>query len=99
MDKFQSKLRLLIVTGSAVGFIGGWGLLARAGKPATGGDTAIDVVNDPAPVVVPTLPPIDFRALESGRGSSNPNLQLVPDTQSAPQSAPMFRPRFRTRTS
>ena len=33
MDKFQHKLRLLIVTGSAVGFIGGWGMLAHSGKP------------------------------------------------------------------
>ena len=99
MDKFQSKLRLLIVTGSAVGFIGGWGLLARAGKPATGGDTAAEAVNAPAPVVVPTLPPIDFQALEAGGSQGNSNLQLAPDAQTAPPSAPMFRPRFRTRTS
>lgn len=107
MDNFQKKLRLLIVTGSAVGFIGGWGLLARAGKPATGGDTTADVmvdapVNMPAPVVVPTLPPLDFKSIEGGT-TPNTNQQFTPNIQSAPapqmQSVPSFRPRIRTRSS
>jgi len=106
MDNFQKKLRLLIVTGSAVGFIGGWGLLARAGKPATGSDTTADVMVDapvsaPAPVVVPTLPPLDFKSIEGGATTPNTNQQFTPNIQSAPQtqSVPTFRPRIRTRSS
>lgn len=71
MNRFQNKLRLLIVVGSAVGFLGSWGLLAHAGKPAA---------TSPDPVVVPAvpaqLPPIDFNSLESTSGSGN--LQPLP---------------------
>jgi hypothetical protein len=64
MNRFQHKLRMLIVAGSAVGFLGGWALLAHAGKPAS-------AVN-PAPVIESvTLPPIDFRALEAAGNSSS----------------------------
>ena len=63
MDKFQRKLRLVIATGSAVGFLSGWALLAHAGKPAS------TVTAAPAVEAV-TLPPIDFNALEA-TGSSN----------------------------
>jgi len=105
MDKFQQKLRLLIVTGSAVGFIGGWGLLARAGKPATdqsGADQFVEDTTSPVMLVPTALPPIDFKSLEAagGSGSTSPGLQAlpsVPDTQQ--QSVPTFRPRFRTRSS
>lgn len=106
MDNFQKKLRLLIVTGSAVGFLGGWGLLARAGKPAASGDIATDVevnapASAPAPVIVPTLPPLDFKSIEGGGSLPNTNQSFTPNIQSAPQtqSVPSFRPRFRTRTS
>ncbi len=100
MDKFQHKLRLLIVTGSTVGFMGGWALLAHAGKPVSSTDT---FVNDTsfapvtAQVAAPApLPPLDFTAIEAGRGSTSVQpLPIVPDTQPAP----VFRPRFRTRTS
>ncbi len=75
MDGFQRKLRWLIAAGSAVGFIGGWGLLAHAGKPATDGQT-------PAISIPSQLPPIDFRALESTGSSSG--LQALPALRSAP---------------
>jgi hypothetical protein len=102
MDKFQHKLRLLIVTGSAVGFIGGWGLLAHSGKPVAGqpmdnSSTAMDyypTVSTPTP-----LPPIDFKSLESVDGGSSNNVQVLPSAPNTQQPVPMFRPRFRTRTS
>jgi len=70
MDKFQRKLRILIATGSTIGFLGGWALLAHAGKPvstvATGstGTTATTVQSV-------NLKPLDFNALESGTSSIN----------------------------
>jgi len=69
MDKFQHKLRMLIVAGSAVGFIGGWGLFAHSGKPvSTDTTTAISIPTE--------LPPLDFSSLESTRRSSGlQNLQ------------------------
>ncbi|HZY41727.1 MAG TPA: hypothetical protein VFF59_06975 [Anaerolineae bacterium] len=105
MDKFQHKLRLLIVTGSAVGFIGGWGMLAHSGKPVTDqpvDDTANQTEAAPIQLAAPTpiqLPPLDFKALESAGGSSN--LQVLPGISSVPntQSVPTFRPRVRTRSS
>jgi hypothetical protein len=110
MDKFQHKLRLLIVTGSAVGFIGGWGMLAHSGKPVadnqtdqpiddTSGQTADAPVQLAAPI---TLPPIDFKSLEAAGGGSSNNAQSLPNISSVPntqQSVPTFRPRFRTRSS
>lgn len=99
MDKFQHKLRLLIVTGSTVGFMGGWALLAHAGKPVSNTDTFVDDTSFTpaiARVVAPAqLPPLDFKAIEAGRGTTVQALPIVPDTQAAP----VFRPRFRTRTS
>lgn len=83
MKAFQRKLRLLIVAGSAAGFLGGWGLLTHAGKP---------VAANPAPAIaIPTqLPPIDFNSLESAGGS--PNLQPLPVAPPAPSfGLPMFR--------
>ena len=115
MDKFQHKLRLLIVTGSAVGFIGGWGMLAHSGKPVADGQAAAAdqsgsdqfVDNSTANLIVPvptpiTLPPLDFKSLESANGGSSTNLPTLPNISSAPniqQSVPTFRPRFRTRSS
>ena len=104
MDKFQHKLRLLIVAGSTVGFMGGWALLAHAGKPVSNTDTYVDdssFMSGAAPVTAPAsvpaqLPPLDFNAIEAGNGSTTVQpLPIVPDTQPAP----VFRPRFRTRTS
>jgi hypothetical protein len=101
MDKFQHKLRWLIVTGSTVGFMGGWALLAHAGKPVSNTDTYVEDTSFTPPTTVQSappanLPPLDFSAIEAGRGTTNLQpLPIVPDTQPAP----VFRPRFRTRTS
>jgi hypothetical protein len=102
MDKFQHKLRLLIVTGSTVGFMGGWALLAHAGKPVSNTDTFVDDTSSAsAPITVQVaapaqLPPLDFKAIEAGQGTTVQSMPIVPVIQ---QSAPVFRPRFRTRTS
>jgi hypothetical protein len=103
MDKFQHKLRLLIVTGSAVGFIGGWGMLSHAGKPVadqTGTDQYVEDTTVNPVVIVPTaLPPIDFKSLESVNGGSTNNVQVMPGAPNIQQSVPTFRPRLRTRSS
>ncbi len=89
MNKFQNRLRLLIVTGSAVGFVSGWGLLAHAGKPVA---TNALTTTDAASVTLPSqLPPIDFKSLESTRGSAN--LQPLPVM---PPSSSFGRLRLRT---
>jgi hypothetical protein len=71
MNKFQHKLRLLIAAGSTVGFLGGWALLAHAGKPvAAGAFTAVD--DTVTTISIPAnLPSIDFKALESANSSVN----------------------------
>jgi len=89
MDKFQRKLRLVIATGSAVGFLGGWALLAHAGKPVAASTPTVDTESS---ITIPaSLPPLDFRALEASGNSSNVQ-SFVPQ--------PMFqsfgRPRLRT---
>jgi hypothetical protein len=100
MDKFQHKLRLLIVTGSAVGFISGWALLAHAGKPVSNTaalveDTSFARVTAQATALEP-LPPLDFAAIEAGRGTTSvQSLSSLPATQPVQ----VFRPRVRTRTS
>jgi hypothetical protein len=104
MDKFQHKLRLLIVTGSTIGFMGGWALLAHAGKPASNTDTVVeDTSTSAAPVAVQVatpapLPPLDFSAIEAGQGTASIQpLPIAPAIQQ--QTVPVSRPRFRTRTS
>ena len=105
MDNFQHKLRLLIVTGSTVGFMGGWALLAHAGKPVANTDTYVDDTSSaPATtqVIVPVqapapLPPLDFKAIEAGQGTTVQSMPIVPIIQQ--QTVPVSRPRFRTRTS
>jgi hypothetical protein len=103
MDKFQHKLRLLIVTGSTIGFMGGWALLAHAGKPASNTDTVVeDTSTSSAPVAVQVatlapLPPLDFKAIEAGQGTTVQPMPIVPIIQQ--QTVPVSRPRFRTRTS
>jgi hypothetical protein len=71
MNKFQHTLRLIIATGSTVGFLGGWALLAHAGKPVAAGtlatvDDTVTTISVPA-----NLPPLDFKALESTNSSIN----------------------------
>ena len=96
MDRFQRKLRLVIATGSAVGFLGGWALLAHAGKPVSNNVISNVSANISANVAAPvagqvTLPHIDFNALENTGSSSSVQPLTV---QPMPQS--FFRPRLRT---
>ena len=92
MDKFQRKLRILIATGSTVGFLGGWALLAHAGKPVASGSLA--TIDDTVTTIsVPSnLPPINFKALEST--DSSVNVQTFAPPPSTFQS--FGRPRLRT---
>ena len=96
MDRFQRKLRVYIAAGSAVGFLGGWALLAHAGKPVSSASANAPVdLGAPAVVVQSqnvTLPPIDFKALENGSTTTVQPLNL----QSLPQPQTFFRPRLRT---
>lgn len=75
MNKFQHKLRLLIATGTTIGFLGSWALLAHAGKPVSNNGTFADdtsFVAFTAQVAAPAdLPPLDFAAIEAGRGSAS----------------------------
>jgi hypothetical protein len=91
MNKYQHKLRMLIATGSTVGFLGGWALLAHAGKPVAAG--ALATVDDTVTSIsIPVnLPPIDFKALEA-TGSSGSVQSFVP----APSFQSFGRARLRT---
>ena len=61
MKRFQQVLRATIATGCVTGFLGGWVLIAHAGKPATA-PAPLPPIVAPAPlpsVVAPApLPPI-----------------------------------------
>jgi hypothetical protein len=88
MDKFQRKLRLVIATGGAVGFLGGWALLAHAGKPVATSTLTIDTESS---ITIPSsLPPINFSDLEASGSSGNVQSFVPPSFQS------FGRPRFRT---
>ena len=90
MDKFQRKLRLVIATGSAVGFLGGWAFLAHAGKPVAAGTTTIDTGST---ITIPSsLPPINFSALEA-QGNSSGSIQPL---MTQPTFQTFSRPRLRT---
>ena len=92
MDKFQRKLRILIATGSTVGFLGGWALLAHAGKPVAAGTVVVPAVDTGSSITVPSkLPPLDFSALESSNSSGTVQT-FVP----APSFQSFARPRLRT---
>ncbi len=92
MDKFQRKLRILIATGSTVGFLGGWALLAHAGKPVAAGTVVMQPANAGTSITVPaSLPPLDFRALEDSGGSVNVQSFAPP-----PSFQTFSRPRLRT---
>ncbi len=96
MNRFQHRLRLLIVAGSTAGFVGAWGLLAHAGKPVAATSDPLPASDPaqaaaPAQVVPAQLPPLDFKSLESTSGSQN--LQPLP----ALPAMPSFRmPRLRS---
>ena len=92
MDKFQRKLRILIATGSTVGFFGGWALLAHAGKPVAAGTVVAPAANTESSISIPSsLPPLDFNALEAGGNSSS----IQPITIQ-PTFRTFSRPRLRT---
>ena len=77
MSHFQRKLRLYIATGSVIGFLGGWALLAHAGKPASSASSV-----STAPLVQSiTLPPIDFNALEAASNSAPAQTFVQPSFQ------------------
>jgi hypothetical protein len=91
MNKFQHKLRLIIATGSTIGFLGGWALLAHAGKPVAAGtlatvDDTVTTISIPA-----NLPPLDFKALEAS-GNTGSVQSFVPQ----PSLQTFSRPRLRT---
>lgn len=89
MNKFQRKLRLVIATGSAVGFLGGWALLAHAGKPVAAGTLTIDTGSS---ITIPaSLPPINFNALEAGGSSGS-----IQPLTTQPTFRTFSRPRLRT---
>jgi hypothetical protein len=80
MKNFQNSLRLMIATGSLLGFFGGWVLLAHAGKPAQ--------MDSPSPVVAPA-PSINQPAL-------TPNNRVPSRLQPLPSSRSQSVPRLRT---
>jgi hypothetical protein len=90
MDKFQRKLRMVIATGSAVGFLGGWALLAHAGKPAAASTQTFDTETT---ITLPaSLPPLNFTALEA-QGNSSGSIQPL---MTQPTFQTFSRPRLRT---
>jgi hypothetical protein len=88
MNLLKQGLRFLIATGSVLGFLVGWVLLAHAGKPAPESVPAVDA----APAPLPALPPIP----DLGNAPSQfPQLQALP---ALPQPLVSL-PRLRTRGS
>ncbi len=81
MKKLAKYLRVMIATGSALGFLGGWVLIAHAGKPA------------PAPAPLPIVAPAPTLAPLPSFGGAPSNLQPLP---ALPQISSMPRLRLRT---
>ncbi|MCL4487284.1 MAG: hypothetical protein M1570_04040 [Chloroflexi bacterium] len=80
MKSFQRILRIFIMIGSLSGFLGGWALLAHAGKPAPVEAAPVDV----APLATPA--PLNF--------NNSSQLQPLPPLQPMPQfSMPTLRTR------
>ena len=78
MKRFQKYLRAIIAAGSIVGFLGGWGFLAHAGKP---------VVNSaPAPITAPapSFDPGPLPSINTGPSSLQP-LPALPPIPSMPR--------------
>lgn len=85
MKTRQSGARLLIATGSAAAFLGGWALLAHTAQPATTESTGPTA----------SLPAIDWEALTPRTGDV-PQLQSLPVL---PRTLPQAQAPFRLRTS
>jgi len=83
MKRLLKYLRAIIAAGSVMGFLGGWVLLAHAGKPVT--------VSAPPPITAPapSFDPAPLSPLDSGPST----LQRLP---ALPSTRPMMRPRLRT---
>jgi len=81
MKKLAKYLRAMIATGSVLGFLGGWVLIAHAGKPA------------PAPAPLPIVAPAPTLAPLPSFGGAPSNLQPLP---ALPQISSMPRLRLRT---
>ncbi len=60
MKSLLTQLRLLIATGSLIGFLGGWVLLAHGPKPLQSSAAA---VNDPPANLPGPLPTLDLQSL------------------------------------
>jgi hypothetical protein len=80
MKKLAKYLRAIIATGSVLGFLGGWVLIAHAGKPA------------PAPAPLPIVAPAPTLAPLPSFGAPS-SLQPLP---ALPQISSMPRLRLRT---
>jgi hypothetical protein len=83
MKKLAKYLRAMIATGSVLGFLGGWVLIAHAGKPAPT-QAPLPII---APAPAPTLAPLP------SFGGAPSNLQPLP---ALPQISSMPRLRLRT---
>ncbi len=87
MQLVKYSVRLLIATGSLLGFLGGWVLLAHAEKPAS--------TVAPAPIVAPA--PEQVAPVVPSFTSPNTGFQSVQPLPSTPRFSTM--PRMRTRGS
>jgi hypothetical protein len=88
MKWFQNGLRLIIAAGSVTGFLGGWVLLAHAGKPVEAAPAPAQAA--PAPAQLPELAPLE----------PVPQLQPLPTiVPSQPGASLSTQPRLRTRSS
>lgn len=83
MKRLQKYLRALIAAGSILGFLGGWELLAHAGKPATA---------SAPPAIIAPVPSFDAAPLPSFDNGPT-NLQPLP---TLPPMRSMPRLRLRT---
>ncbi len=91
MQLIKYSLRLLIATGSFLGFLGGWALLAHAGKPVQPGTATTSDVTSGITAPLPTVPPLP------SQNDPSTNLQPLPSLPSAPSFSTL--PRLRTRGS
>lgn len=78
MKRLQHSLRVLVVAGSFTGFLGGWAMIAHAGKPAQPGA-------DPQPAAAALVAPAPGGQLSltapPGSGQTSSRLQPLPRPQ------------------
>jgi hypothetical protein len=85
MKPLKNVIRIWIATVSLVGFMGGWLLLAHAGKPAP-----LQVQTPNSVTVLPTLPPLPSLDSQS-LGSSSFGFQSQPVPQVSSRGFPRLR--------